>query len=401
MVTFGDISMKTRTFFSGAALALMLPVNALADLAPPPPSAERPAPAASLALTAPVIKDSYRVVEIASGLDHPYALAFLPDGSILVTERAGRLRVIRDGKLVKAPVTGVPPVHHQRQAGLFDVVLHPKFAENRVLYLTYAHGTRDANATRVARATYDGTSLSNLQVIFEAAPLKNTSAHYGGRMVFLPDGTFVLTIGDGFEMRESAQDISSHLGKIVRLNDDGSVPSDNPYLQTPGAAKGLYSIGHRNQQGLALDPVTGILYETEHGALGGDEVNIIEPGKNYGWPLITYGRDYSGAQISPFKARRGLEQPIVDWTPSIAPSGTAVYRGNKFPAWDGDLFVGALVKKHLRRVALDDRGNVEGESQLLTELGARIRDVRVSPTGYIYVTTDDDDGKVLRLEPAF
>lgn len=392
--------MTTRTLLSGAALAALLPMTALADLAPPPPSAERQAPATSQALSAPAEKAGYRVVEVASKLDHPYALAFLPDGSILVTERAGRLRVIRDGKLVEAPVTGVPPVHHRSQGGLFDVVLHPKFAENRVLYLTYAHGTREANATRVARATFDGKALLNLQVIFEAAPLKNTSNHYGGRMVFLPDGTFALTIGDGFEMRESAQDTKTHLGKIVRLKDDGSVPSDNPYAGTPGAAKGLYSIGHRNQQGLAIDPATGVLYETEHGAQGGDEVNIIEPGKNYGWPLITYGRDYSGAQISPFKARRGLEQPIVDWTPSIAPSGTTVYRGDKFPAWNGDLFVGALVKKHLRRVDLDDRGNVVGESQLLTDVGARIRDVRTSPDGYLYVTTDDDQGKVLRLEPA-
>jgi glucose/arabinose dehydrogenase len=391
--------MNTRTFFGSVAVVCLLHAAAVADLAPPPP-AERPAPSASKALSAPVVSTGYKVLEIAGGLNHPYALAFLPDGSILVTERAGRLRVIRDGKLVEAPVSGVPPVHHQRQAGLFDIVLHPKFAENRVVYLTYAHGTKDANATRVARATFDGQALTNLQVIFEATPLKNTSHHYGGRMVFLPDGTFVLAIGDGFEMRESAQDLVTHLGKIVRLNDDGSVPSDNPYLGTPGVAKGLYSIGHRNQQGLALDPVTGVLYETEHGAQGGDEVNVIEPGNNYGWPLITYGRDYSGAQISPFKARRGLEQPIVDWTPSIAPSGTTVYRGDKFPAWNGDLFVGALVKKHLRRVDLNAKGQVVGESQLLTELGLRIRDVRTSPDGYLYVTTDEQQGKVLRLEPA-
>jgi glucose/arabinose dehydrogenase len=391
--------MNTRTLFGSVAVFCLLQGTALADLAPPPPS-ERQAPPASQALSAPVVKTGYKVVEIASGLNHPYALAFLPDGAILVTERAGRLRVIRDGKLVETPVSGVPSVHHQRQAGLFDVVLHPKFSENRILYLAYAHGTKDANATRVARATFDGKALTNLQVIFEATPLKTTSHHYGGRMVFLPDGTFMLAIGDGFEMRESAQDLVTHLGKIVRLNDDGSVPSDNPYLGTPGVAKGLYSIGHRNQQGLAIDPATGVVYETEHGAQGGDEVNIIEAGNNYGWPLITYGRDYSGAQISPFKARRGLEQPIVDWTPSIAPSGTTVYRGDKFPAWNGDIFVGALVKKHLRRVDLDARGAVVGESQLLTELGARIRDVRTSPDGYLYVTTDDQQGKVLRLEPA-
>ncbi|MBU6156005.1 MAG: sorbosone dehydrogenase family protein, partial [Alphaproteobacteria bacterium] len=324
----------------------------------------------------------------------------LPDGAILVTERKGALRIIRDGKLVAQPVAGVPAVHIRSQAGLFDVVLHPKFAENQVLYLTYASGTREANATRVARARFDGKALSDLKVIFEAKPLKDTSAHYGARMAFLRDGTFVLTIGDGFEYRESAQDPSSHLGKTVRLNDDGTVPADNPYRSVKGAALGLYSTGHRNQQGLAYDPMTDVLYETEHGAQGGDELNVIEPGRNYGWPLVTYGRDYSGAQISPFTSRRGLEEPVVQWTPSIAPSGTTVYRGDKFPAWNGDVFVGALAKKHVRRVDLDANGRVVGESQLLTELGARIRDVRTGPDGYLYVTTDDDNGKVFRIEPA-
>lgn len=392
--------MNTRVLASGVALAALLSGTALADLAPPPVPVARPAPPPTASATAPVVKTGYKVVEIASGLDHPWSLAFLPDGSILVTERKGALRVIRDGKLVAQPVAGVPAVHTGSQAGLFDIVLHPKYAENGIVYLTYASGTRSANALRVARARFDGKALSNLQVIFEAAPLKDTNNHYGARMVFLRDGTFVLTIGDGFEYRERAQDLSSHLGKTVRLNDDGSVPTDNPYLNKQGAARGLYSIGHRNQQGLAYDPVTDVLFETEHGALGGDELNVIEPGRNYGWPLVSYGRDYSGAQISPFTSRRGLEEPVVQWTPSIAPSGTTVYRGDKFPAWNGDVFVGALVKKHVRRVDLDANGRVVGESQLLTELGQRIRDVRTSPDGYLYVTTDDDKGKVLRLEPS-
>jgi glucose/arabinose dehydrogenase len=397
-----DMSMNARPLMPSLGLVALLNGVAFADLAPPPPPqpVERPVPSASAALTAPVVKTGYKVVEVAEGLDHPWSLAFLPDGAILVTERAGRLRIIRDGKLVAEAVAGVPAVHTGSQAGLFDVVLHPDFAANSFVYLTYAHGTDDANALRVAKARFDGSSLKDLRVIFEAKPLKDTNNHYGARMVFLPDGTFALTIGDGFEYRERAQDLSSHLGKIVRLKDDGSEPGDNPYLATAGAAKGLYSAGHRNQQGLALDPVTGVLYETEHGAKGGDELNVILPGKNYGWPLITHGRDYSGAQISPFRAKPGLEQPLVYWTPSIAPSGTAVYRGDKFPAWNGDIFVGALAKQHLRRVDLDEQGNAVGEQQLLTERGERIRDVRASPDGFLYVTTDDEAGKVLRIEPS-
>jgi glucose/arabinose dehydrogenase len=397
-----ELAMTARTFLCGVALVAGINGVALADVAPPPAPepAERAAPAPASSLDAPAVKTGYKVVEVAKGLDHPWSMAFLPDGSILVTERAGRLRVIRNGQLVAEPIAGVPPVHTGSQAGLFDIVLHPKFAENNVVYLTYAHGNNAANATRVARATYDGTSLKDLQVIFEANPTKDTNNHFGGRMAFLGDGTFALTLGDGFEYREQAQNKAVHLGKIVRLNEDGSVPQDAPFAAEAGAAKGLYSLGHRNEQGLAFDAVTGRLWETEHGPQGGDELNLIQPGRNYGWPLITYGMDYSGAYVSPYTAKPGLEQPVVQWTPSIAPSGTAVYRGDKFPAWNGDIFVGALAFKHLRRVHMDEQGNAISQEQLLTELGHRIRDVRASPDGYLYVTTDDNDGKVLRLEPA-
>lgn len=387
--------MTARLWLCGAALAAGFLNYAHADV--PPPS-DRPKP--SPAQTAAVVKTGYKVTEVATGLDHPWSLAFLPDGSMLVTERSGRLRVIRNDKLQDKAVEGVPPVHTGSQAGLFDVVLHPKFAENKIVYLTYAHGSRAANATRVARATFDGSALRDLKVIFEAKPSKDTNNHYGARMAFLGDGTFALTIGDGFEYREEAQNRASHLGKIVRLNDDGSLPADNPFASQKGSAAGLFSLGHRNQQGLAFDAVTGRLYSTEHGPKGGDELNIIEPGKNYGWPLITHGMDYSGAYVSPYTERPGLEQPVVQWTPSIAPSGTTVYRGGKFPAWDGDVFVGALAFKHLRRVDLDEQGNAVSQEQLLTELNKRIRDVRTSPDGYLYVTTDDSDGSVLRIEPA-
>jgi glucose/arabinose dehydrogenase len=369
---------------------------ALADVLPDPLTLPPPKP-----LSAPAVDTGYKVTEIAKGLNHPYALAFLPDGSMLVTERAGRLRIIKSGQLQPQPIPGVPPVHLGSQAGLFDVVLHPKFAENNVLYLTYAAGTNAANSTRVARARFDGTALQDVKVIFQATPDKDTNNHYGGRMAFLGDGTFALTIGDGFEYREQAQNLNSDLGKIVRLNDDGSVPQDNPFMGAIGVANyEVLTSGHRNQQGLAYDAVTNRLYETEHGAFGGDELNIIDAGRNYGWPIITYGLDYTGAYVSPFKEFQGMMQPVTQWTPSIAPSGLAIYRGDKFPGWNGDAFVGALAHKHLRRVDLDDQGRAVGEQRLLTKLDKRIRDVRVSPDGYIYVTTDEDAGSVLKIEPA-
>jgi aldose sugar dehydrogenase len=385
--------MRVALTISVLALAVMAR-GALADVAPHP--AEPVAPPGP----PQVVDAGYKVTEVAKGLDHPYSIAFLPDGAMLVTERAGRLRLIKDGQLVAAPIEGVPPVHTGSQAGLFDIVLHPKFAENSLVYLTYAHGTNSANATRVLRARFDGGSLQDQKVVFEAKPLKDTNNHYGGRLVFLPDGTFTLLIGDGFEYREQAQNLGSHLGKIVRLNDDGTVPQNNPFVNRAGALPEIWSYGHRNEQGLALDTERGILFETEHGPQGGDELNAIDAGKNYGWPVITHGRDYTGALVSPYKERPGMEQPLVVWTPSIAPSGLAVYRGDKFPAWNGDLLVGALAFKQLRRVDIDENGQVRGQEILLTKLGERIRDVRVSPDGYVYVTTDYDQGRVLRIEPA-
>jgi glucose/arabinose dehydrogenase len=378
-----------------AAVAAMICAEALAEAdlrvgrAPPPP----PQPAK-------VVKAGYKVTEIAKGLDHPWSMAFLPDGSMLVTERQGRLRLIKGGLLQPQPIGGVPAVHTGSQAGLFDIVLHPNFAQNNIVYLTYAAGTAAANGTEVARARFDGSMLQDLKVIFKAAPLKDTDNHYGGRMAFLPDGTFALTIGEGFEYREKAQDLTSDLGKIVRLNEDGSVPQDNPFIGQAGVRPEIYTWGHRNEQGLIFDAQSGLLYETEHGPRGGDELNIIVAHKNYGWPVITYGMDYSGAYVSPYTQRPGLEQPVIYWTPSIAPSGLAMYRGEKFPAWKGDLFVGALAFRHLRRVHLDERGNVVNQEELLNDQRRRIRDVRAAPDGYLYVCTDEADGRVLRLEPA-
>ena len=381
--------------FAAALVAATMCAAAIADVAiepmrgPPPP----PQPAE-------VVKTGYKITEIAKGLDHPWSMTFLPDGSMLVTERVGRLRLIKGGSLLAQPIVGVPAVHTGSQAGLFDIVLHPNFAQNHTVYLTYAAGTKAANGTQVARARFDGSALQDLQVIFKAMPLKDTDNHYGGRMAFLPDGTFVLTIGEGFEYREKAQDLTSDLGKIVRLNEDGSVPRDNPFVGRASIRPEIYSWGHRNPQGLIFDAASGRIYETEHGPRGGDELNIIVAGRNYGWPVITYGMDYSGAYVSPYTQRPGLEQPVIYWTPSIAPSGLAMYRGDKFPAWNGDLFVGALAFKHLRRVHLDEHGDVVGQEQLLNDLNWRIRDVRAAPDGYLYVCTDEEDGRVLRLEPA-
>jgi glucose/arabinose dehydrogenase len=359
-------------------------------------AAERPAPPAP----APIVTTGYKVIEVAKNLDHPWSMAFLPDGSVLVTERSGRLRLIKADVLQPQAISGVPAVHTGSQAGLFDIVLHPNFAQNSLVYLTYAAGTKGANGTQVARARFDGSALRDLQVIFKAMPLKDTDNHYGGRMAFLPDGTFALTIGEGFEYREKAQDLSSDLGKVVRLNDDGTVPPNNPFIGQSGARPEIYTWGHRNEQGLVFDAQSGRLWETEHGPRGGDELNLIVAHKNYGWPVITYGMDYSGAYVSPYTQRAGLEQPLIYWTPSIAPSGLAIYRGDKFPEWNGDLFVGALAFKHLRRVHLDTDGNVVSQEQLLNDKQWRIRDVRVSPDGYLYVSTDENDGRVLRLEPA-
>ncbi len=353
---------------------------------------------------------AYTITPIAGGLDHPWSIAFLPGGDMLVTERPGRLRIIRDGKLLPDPVPGVPDVYVKSQAGLFDVVLHPDFANNQTIYLTYASGTAGANATTVARARLEGNALLDVKVIFKAAPSKDTAVHFGGRMVFLADGTFLLTLGDGFDYREEAQNLMSDFGKIVRLNEDGSIPQDNPFASRTDARPEIWTYGHRNVQAIVRDALTGRVYAHEHGPKGGDELNLIEPGKNYGWPVITYGLDYSGARISPYTEREGMEQPLVYWVPSIAPSGMTLYTGDKFPRWQGDLFVSALAGKQVRRIDLDD-GRVAGEEPLFTELGARIRDVREGPDGALYLLTEsnkvmgyfdgDEPGAVLRVDPKF
>lgn len=351
------------------------------------------------ALLMPVASaQEYRVETVADGLEKPWSIAFLPDGRMLVTEHPGRLRVIdAQGRLVEAPVEGLPPVFSSGQAGLFEVLPARDFADSGVLYLSFAHGTDDANHTRVVRAVFDGRALTQVQPIFTTQPAKSGDAHGGGRMMKLADGTLLLTLGDGFFFREESQKLDSHMGTIVRMNTDGSVPADNPFVGREGVLPEIYSYGHRHVQGLALDGDR--LLAHEHGPRGGDEINLIEPGRNYGWPVITYGRDYSRALISPFTEREGMEQPLLVWTPSIAPAGLALYDGDLFPQWRGSLLVAALAEKSLRRVELAD-GRPGRQEVLLEELGERMRDVRVGPDGAIYLATDEDDGRVIRLVPA-
>lgn len=342
----------------------------------------------------------YRIETVTAGLDHPWSMAFLPDGRMLVTERVGRLRIIEaDGSLNPQPIGGVPEGFVAAQAGLMEVLLDPEFASNQQLYLSYAYGTAQANNTRLAKARLVDGQLQGVQVLFSAQPAKAGAAHYGGRMAWLPDNTLVLTLGDGFDWREQAQDTSNHLGKIVRLNRDGSVPADNPLVGQAGVAPEIYSLGHRNVQGIVYDEQLQRLYSHEHGPRGGDELNLIKPGNNYGWPLITYGVDYSGAQISPYTELPGLQQPLLHWTPSVAPSGLTQYHGALFPEWQGDLFASTLAERSVRRIRLQD-GMLAGEEVLFEELNERIRDVRSGPDGALYLLTDSADGQVLRVVPS-
>lgn len=343
-----------------------------------------------------------RVVTVAEGLEHPWALAFLPDGRMLVTERPGRLRTVTAAGALSEPIAGVPPVFVRGQGGLMDVALDPAFAENGLIYLSYSEpdpGDADLAATAVMRARLAGDRLAEAQVIFRQEPKVEGFGHFGSRFVFAPDGTLFVSLGERFSYKEEAQNLANTLGTMVRINPDGSAPDDNPFRDTPAAAPEIWSYGHRNIQGAALHPETGLLWVHEHGARGGDELNIPEAGRNYGWPVITLGRDYSYAKIGEGTHKEGMEQPIYHWTPSIAPSGMAFYTGEVFPAWQGDLFIGSLVHRRLVRLTLDGE-TVTGEEQMLGELGERLRDVRQGPDGALYLLTDNANGRILRLEPS-
>ena len=354
-------------------------------------------------LTLPVTAEvDYRLTTVAEGLSFPWCLAFLPNGDMLVTERSGDLHVIRDGVLDPQPIAGTPAVLVRSQGGLFDVLPHPDFAANRLLYLSYAHQDEGGNATRIARARFDGTALHDVTPIFTVAPLKRPPMHYGGRMVFLADGTLLLTTGDGFIHREEAQRLDNLLGKVVRLRDDGSVPPDNPFVDVADARPEIWTYGHRNPQGIVVahsDAGDEVVYLHEHGPRGGDELNRLRPAVNYGWPVATFGIDYNGAVISPFTEYAGMEQPLLHWTPSIAPAGMAWYDGDLFPAWRGDLFVTSLVFNYIERIDLED-GAVAGQQRLFEEIDERLRDIRSGPNGHLYILTDSRQGRVIRVDPS-
>jgi len=342
----------------------------------------------------------FRVVEVVGGLDHPWAMAFLPEGSVLVTERPGRLRLVEDGRLRAEPIGGVPPVFARDQGGLLDVALDPDFARSRLIYLSYAHEEGGKTTTRVTRARYAPEGLSGQEVVFEAKPLVDSSKHFGSRLAFGRDGTLYVTVGDRFSEREQAQSLGSHLGKVLRINRDGSVPKDNPFVGSTGALPEIYTYGHRNPQGLALNPRTGVVWEQEHGARGGDEINVLAAGANHGWPEVSYGRNYDFTAIGSGKtAAPGVEQPLFYWDPSIAPSGMTFYDGDRFPGWRGDVLVGALRAELVSRLDLEEEGRVMKEERFLKgELG-RVRDVRTGPDGLVYLLTDESPGGLYRLEP--
>lgn len=345
------------------------------------------------------------VQTIASGLENPWGLAFLPDGRMLVTERAGRLRIVSRNGTVSGPVAGLPPVLASGQGGLLDVALAPDFEASRLVYLSYAEPREGASGTSVARGRLiedaGNARLENVDVIFRQQPAVSGSGHYGSRLVFGRDGTLFVTLGDRQSQRARAQDLSTHLGKVVRLLPDGGVPDDNPFIKTAGARPEIWSYGHRNPQGAALDPATGRLWTVEHGPRGGDELNHPEAGRNYGWPIIAYGREYGGGSIGEGTAKPGMEQPVKYWDPSVSPSGLAFYTGTLLPGWKGSLFTGALSGARLIRLRLDPTGErVVEEEPLLTELRERIRDVRQGPDGALWLLTDSSNGRVLRVAPA-
>jgi glucose/arabinose dehydrogenase len=383
-----------------------------AGVDPRPPNAPSQTPAFAGQTRAPGQKSNIAldVVTVAEGLVNPWALAFLPDGRVLVTEKPGRLRVVTPGGQLSEPVTGLPPVDARGQGGLLDVVLDPRFATNQLIYWSYAEPQADGtNNTAVARGRFvDGAAprVDDVQVIFHQRPSMNSRQHFGSRLVFGRDGTLFVTMGDRSITpgRMQAQNMDVLIGKIARINADGSIPKDNPFVGKDGVMPEIWSSGHRNIQSAALHPTTGELWEVEHGTRGGDELNVARKGKDYGWPTIAYGVEYNGRPITgDITAQEGLEQPVYYWDPVIAPSGMLFYTGSMFPAWRGNLFIGGLTQRdptNLTRLVLNG-DKVVGEERLLTDLvpRERIRDVRQGPDGAIYMVTDNPKGRVLKIVP--
>jgi glucose/arabinose dehydrogenase len=363
-------------------------------------SGERAPVDSKLDVTTASEQGKVRLVTVATGLEHPWGMAFLPDGRLLVTERPGRLRVVGADGRVGAPLEGVPAVDAVGQGGLLDVALDPGFAGNQLVYLSYAEPRDGGNGTSVARGRLTERGLEDLQVIFRQQPAVRSRHHFGSRLVFDRGGRLFVTMGDRNSERARAQELDTHIGKVVRIERDGTVPADNPFVGREGVRPETWSYGHRNVQGAALHPATGELWTNEHGPRGGDELNRTLAGRNYGWPRVTYGVEYSGLKISDTPTAPGIEPPVHYWVPSIATSGLLFYTGDRFAKWRGNAFVGGLASKQLARLELDGDRVVHEETLLEGVVGQRVRDVEQGPDGLIYLLTDEDDGQLLRIEPA-
>jgi aldose sugar dehydrogenase len=346
----------------------------------------------------PPASPRYVVNELVTGLEHPWSMAFLPGGDVLITERPGRVRLVRNGQLRPEALQGAPDAVAGGQGGMLDIVIHPGFETNRLVYISYSKGVAGGRTTAVARARWEGDRLEGLEDVFVAQAVSGAGQHFGGRVVFDRAGYLYLTIGDRGQM-ERAQDLTDHVGTTLRLRDDGRVPADNPFVGRADALPEIFTYGNRNAQGMAVHPETGEIWQNEHGPRGGDEINRMLAGENYGWPRARYADHYDGAPIPDYQEGDGYVHPLLDWTPAFAPSGMAFYTGNRFPSWRGHTFSGGLVAQHLRRVAFDGTEVVEQE-ELLREYGARIRAVSDGPDGYIYFLTDSPNGVLARLEPA-
>ncbi|MDO3387845.1 PQQ-dependent sugar dehydrogenase [Gilvimarinus sp. SDUM040013] len=343
----------------------------------------------------------FKLSTIADDLKNPWGLTFLPDGSMLVTERVGNIRRVSANGEVSEPLSGLPDIVVKGQGGLLDIATDPDYANNGYVYFSYSEpGENDTNSTALARARIDGQTLVDLEVIFSQKPKVKSNAHFGSRIVFKGDGTLFLTLGDRYSRMDDAQTLDNHHGKVIRINTDGSVPADNPFLQTEGALPEIWSYGHRNMQGGTIHPETGEFWSGEHGAQGGDEINIDRAGVNYGWPVITYGENYGGGKIGEGFKKAGMEAPIYYWLPSLATAGLTFYSGDKFPDWQGDLFVASLRAETLSRLDIENGRVLHEERMLSDELGERIRHVTQGPDGYLYLLTDQGDGKIIRLTPS-
>jgi glucose/arabinose dehydrogenase len=395
-----SLSINRRLAAASWLLALIPSVGCSGPTGPVDPTADVPE------------AGGWRTETVVDGLRHPWGLAWLPDGSALITERPGALRLVvdalGDARLDPRPIRGIPAVCACGQGGLLDISLHPDFADNRLVYLTFAQGTEDSNRTALARGRLDldAMRLRDVEIIFRNPDTKSGGQHFGSRLLWLPDQTLLMSIGDGGNppiafrgenIRRQAQNPGTLFGSIIRLNADGSAPADNPFTNQPGARPELYSMGHRNIQGMARDPESGRIWANEHGSRGGDELNLIRAGSNFGWPDVTYSMEYWGPRISDKTEAPGIAQPVVVWTPSIAPSGLAVYTGDDFPQWQGNLISGALKFRQLRRTVLD--GTRERSEEKLS-IGQRVRDVSQGPNGGLYILTDEGDGALMRIVPA-